>query len=229
MEGVITLNNLDWFDRVYTNLEDELYETCDIMKELIENGCLSITSSEAEKHPSIHVDYSYDDLEYDGETITIYFDPYNQEFYAMESDEQVEIRVMFKTLDDIINFIHHSIHEACFDGLIGDGEEKFPFFHSEEGHKQAVSVDEGLTPNEIKWLTEEIVTAEETFNEPTEHVNIVSYRLGKAEPDNQLLLVRFDTIFVNGQQVSKQGAVFPFNKSDVIVIQKLLNASIYNE
>lgn len=222
-----TLNNLEWFNRVYTNLEDELYEACDLIEAMIENELFAVSSSEGEKHPSIHVKYSIPGLDYEGEQITIYFDPYNQEFYFNKADEELEVRVMLKTLDDIVEYIHHSVHESYIEASTEEKtEDQFPSFQFAGGNQEPSNLNGGLYPNDIKWLTEEIVTTEGAFGEPIK--NIISYRIGKIEQINQFVLVRFDTTFVNGQKASKQGAIFPFNKGDEFVIQNLLNAPLHN-
>lgn len=217
------MSNLEWFERVYTNLEDKLHDACELMEELIESGYLSISSSEGEKHPSIHVEYSIPDLDFE-EVITIYFDPYNQEFYFLEEDDELEVRVMLKSLDDIVGYIHHTIHDSVSHEVAAEDDE-FPFFKTDSEPDTPKSLSEDFAPQNINWLTKEVATTENSFDVPFKHSTVVSYRLGMME--SQFILVRFDTVYVDGKKVSKQGAIFPFEKGDELVIQNLLNTSLY--
>jgi hypothetical protein len=216
------LHNLDWFQRVYTNLEDELYEACELMQELIDTGNLTITSSEGEKHPTIKVNYSIEQLDYEAEPIIIYFDPYNQEFYSVLPDKEAEVRLMLPTLQDIVELIHLIIHENFSNILTSEEQEDSIFPES-----PAVRGND-LSDDDIEWLSDEMVTSEQSFDKPTKHTKVVSYRLGILKPMNQMILIRFETTYVNQQKVSKQGAMLPFTKNDVFVIQNLLNHSLFN-
>lgn len=221
------MTNLDWFERVTKNLESKLYDECNILEMLIDSNTLDISSSTAEKHPTISIDCKFP-FEMEPESINLHFDPYNQEFYSNVETEEFEVRVILKNFDEIINFIHQEVHKMAisqvheFEDMIGDNIPNFgaaELFNQIFGAGEEFSVGQEINNEDIKWFPENVVTH---IVEDDQRKRVSSIRLGDLPISKERVLAQFETIYINDEITSEHAALFPFKLEHSSIIQNLL-------
>lgn len=250
LEGAnYNMMNLDWYERVIGNLAQELHDACELAEELILAGQLQIHTSKLDKHPTISVVVSFTNGQYYEEPFVIHFDPYNQEFYAVVPEENVELRLMLRNTEEIVDFMHDQIHiaemahrtsEALLDS---DGNETEVFNHfmgmvesfangdSSHGHDKEYEFEDGspeglffeqLANKEIEWFPKDIVT--EAINKDDEKLQkVTSIRIGQFVNSDNYVLGRINSVIIDGKLDSEQGELFPFDKNEIAAFKEIFN------
>ncbi|MBO0998416.1 hypothetical protein IOC57_11740 [Bacillus sp. SD075] len=98
--------SLEWFDRVSGELQDHLKSICE---KYDRNGSMIV--ERGSKHPRIEFYTELDDNERDYFS-TLFFDPYNEEFYmeSFEPDLGQISKVILSDIEDIVDAVHESFH-----------------------------------------------------------------------------------------------------------------------
>lgn len=214
------MTNLNWYERVVENLAQELYGVCELTDGLITTGNLQINTSKIEKHPTISVVVSFDEGEYFVEPIIIHFDPYNQEFYTLSLEDEEEVRIMLRTSDEIIDFIHNQIHDFQLsfnpdEPFINTGQ-----FFDGNGLIPGGLFHEQLAGSAIEWFPNYVVT--ESFTKDDENLQqATTIRIGQFLGTETYVLGRVKSVMINGNLDSEYCELFPFEKSEIAVLKEV--------
>ncbi|MFC3040553.1 hypothetical protein ACFOGI_09875 [Virgibacillus xinjiangensis] len=190
--------NLDWFDRVTGELQDSLNSICEKYDEtgsmLIERGA---------KHPRI------DFFTENGEEIrdyfcTLFFDPYNEEFYIHSIDPEYGqvSKVILEDIEDIIDAVHESFHDFMDDDIaeVELVDENVDTVYTEEDEVFYEELD-------VAWETPE-VTAYYQENEVE-----VTYQFGIAQDTGEGVIRRLHRMFTEDDMI-KDETVMSFGKEE---------------
>ncbi|CDO02926.1 hypothetical protein BN988_01407 [Oceanobacillus picturae] len=194
--------HLEWFDRVCEELQESLNSICE---KYDENGRMSI--ERGAKHPRLDF-FTYsgeEDIDY---FCTLFFDPYNEEFYIQTIDPEYGLtsKVVLEDIDDIMDAVHESFHEyieADFietedSGYIMDDEEETDEIYFEE-------ID-------VEWETPEV-----TAYYDEDEVEI-SYQFGVVGETGDGVLKRTNRIWTKDDDLIKDESHFIFSKDEASTI-----------
>ncbi|KMY53900.1 hypothetical protein AC623_07925 [Bacillus sp. FJAT-27231] len=195
--------SLEWFDRVSEELQDHLESICEKYDEV---GHMTI--DRAAKHPRIEffVETSEDEGEY---FCSLYFDPYNEEFYVktLELDLEQMSKTVLPDIEDIIDEVHESFHEFMEGGSGWDDDDEFEFeFEANE------EVDEVFDQIDVEWSTPE-VTAYAHEDEVE-----VTYQFGVIEETGDGVLRRVNRIKTVDDELIEDETNFIFSKEEANTI-----------
>ncbi|OCA81949.1 hypothetical protein [Pseudobacillus wudalianchiensis] len=195
--------SLEWFDRVSEELQDHLESICEKYDEV---GHMTI--DRAAKHPRIEffVETSEDESEY---FCSLYFDPYNEEFYVktLELDLEQMSKTVLPDIEDIIDEVHESFHEFMEGGSGWDDDDEFEFeFEANE------EVDEVFDQIDVEWSTPE-VTAYAHEDEVE-----VTYQFGVIEETGDGVLRRVNRIKTVDDELIEDETNFIFSKEEANTI-----------
>ncbi|MEC5422552.1 hypothetical protein QGM71_03475 [Virgibacillus sp. C22-A2] len=197
--------DLEWFDRVCSELGDSLDSIC---SKYGENGNMSIVRGA--KHPRI--DFFTDSEAVDREYFcTILFDPYNEEFYIQSFEPELghESKVVLDDIEDIIDAVHESFHIYMEDDLIeSEIIEVETNFHDSDEMEEELLVED----IDIQWETPE-VTAYFQENEVE-----VSYQFGVVQETGDGVLKRTNRIWTEDEDLLKDETSFMFSKEEASTI-----------
>lgn len=188
--------NLDWFDRVSAELQDHLTSICE---KYDQEGHMSI--DRAAKHPII--EFFVEDKEGNRDYFcTLFYDPFNEEFYTEEFDLQLEqtTRVILTDIDDIVDAVHESFHH-----YINDDEEE------EELHETDV-----LDEIDVDWTTPEI-----TAYAHEDEVEVL-YQFGIVRETGDGVLRRVNKVLTTNDELIEDESNFIFSKDEASTIIALI-------
>ncbi|WP_273124715.1 hypothetical protein [Bacillus weihaiensis] len=178
--------NLDWFDRVSSELQNHLESICENYDEV---GQMSI--ERAAKHPRMEFYVELDDEERDY-FYTLFYDPYNEEFYFESFDFTLEqtTRAILGDIEDIIDAVHESFHHYM------NADEEF-----EENSDLFEQID-------VEWETPEVTAF--IHEDEVE----VTYQFGIVEETGDGVLKRINRIKTNNGDMLKDETNFIFSKEE---------------
>ncbi|MFD2682187.1 hypothetical protein [Bacillus seohaeanensis] len=198
--------SLEWFDRVSGELQDHLESICD---KYDKQGHMSI--DKGAKHPRIEffVETEDNDREY---FCTLFFDPYNEEFYLSSYDLDFDLssKTILDDIEDIVDIVHESFH-----GYINDEElvleEEYAedeFFLDEEYDE-----DELIAEVEVEWETPEVTA----FMDEDEDLE-VTYKFGILTETGDGILQRVNRLRTSEDEIIKDEYNFIFSKDEASTI-----------
>ncbi|APH04774.1 hypothetical protein [Bacillus weihaiensis] len=178
--------NLDWFDRVSSELQNHLESICENYDEV---GQMSI--ERAAKHPRMEFYVELDDEEREY-FYTLFYDPYNEEFYFESFDFNLEqtTRAILGDIEDIIDAVHESFHHYM------NADEEF-----EEDSDLFEQID-------VEWETPEVTAF--IHEDEVE----VTYQFGIVEETGDGVLRRINRIKTNNGDMLKDETNFIFSKEE---------------
>ncbi len=188
---------MEWFDRVSSELQDHLESICE---KYDQEGNMSI--DRGAKHPRIEffIETEDDDREY---FCTLFFDPYNEEFYFETFDFEYEqtTRTILADIEEIIEAVHDSFHvyindvvDDEFDGVID--EEETDIFEE---------ID-------VEWETPEVTAF--IYEDEVE----VTYQFGIVQETGDGVLRRVNRIKTEDDDLIKDETNFIFSKEEASTI-----------
>lgn len=208
--------SLEWFDRVCEELQEHLESICE---DYDESGHMTIDRSA--KHPRIEFFVEVDDGERDY-FCTLFFDPYNEEFYLESFDVDLEqpSRAILIDIEDIIDIVHESFH-----GFInGEDEEEVVEDELESGEYyigESLSEESDLIEEvDVDWLTPEVTA----FSHKDEVE--VTYQFGKIEETGDGVLRRINRIWTVDDELIKDETNFIFSKEEANTIIAMIASHV---
>lgn len=215
--------SLEWFDRVTGELQEHLESICE---KYDQTGHMTIDRSA--KHPRIefYVETDTDEREY---FCTLFFDPYNSEFYVETFDVELEqpSRTILADIDDIVDAVHESFHEFLND----DNTEVF--YVDEDNHidEEYYALDDAES-DEDEYYVGEIIeedgdlieeidveweTPEVTAFQKGDEVE-VTYQFGIVTDTGDGVLRRINRIWTEDDELVKDESNFIFTKEEASTI-----------
>ncbi|MCV9885998.1 hypothetical protein [Metabacillus halosaccharovorans] len=190
--------SMEWFDRVSSELQDHLESICE---KYDQEGNMSI--DRGAKHPRIEffIETDDDDREY---FCTLFFDPYNEEFYFETFDFEYEqtTRTILADIEEIIEAVHESFHvyinDEVEDEIDDDGldEEETDIFEE---------ID-------VEWETPEVTAF--IYEDEVE----VTYQFGIVQETGDGVLRRVNRIKREDDDLIKDETNFIFSKEEASTI-----------
>ena len=181
--------SMEWFDRVSSELQDHLESICE---KYDQEGNMSI--DRGAKHPRIEffIETDDDDREY---FCTLFFDPYNEEFYFETFDFEYEqtTRTILADIEEIIEAVHESFHvyinDEVEDEIDDDGldEEETDIFEEIDVEWEIPEVTAFIYEDEVE-VTYQFGIVQETGDGVLRRVNRI-----KTEDDD---LIKDETNFI---------------------------------
>lgn len=196
--------SMEWFDRVSSELQEHLESICE---KYDQEGQMSI--DRGAKHPRIEffVETEDDDREY---FCTLFFDPYNEEFYIETFDLEYEqtSRAILTDIEDIIEAVHESFHMYINDEEFEDEE------FEEEDYDEVYDEGEGNSLEEIdvEWETPEVTAF--MYEDEVE----VTYQFGIVQETGDGVLRRVNRIKTENDDLIKDETNFIFSKEEASTI-----------
>lgn len=194
--------HLEWFDRVCEELQDSLNAICE---KYDENGRLAI--ERGAKHPRLDF-FTYsgeEDIDY---FCTLYFDPYNEEFYFQTIDPEYGLtsKVLLDDIDDILDYVHESFHDYIEADFIETDDLELSMDDEEE--TDGIYFEE----IEVEWETPEV-----TAYMDEDEVEI-TYQFGVVEETGDGVLKRTNRIWTEDEDMIKDESHFIFSKEEASTI-----------
>lgn len=198
--------SLEWFDRVSGELQDHLESICDKYDQV---GHISI--DRGAKHPRmeffIETGMDENSREY---FCTLFFDPYNEEFYMETFDFDLEqtSRIILSDIEDIVDAVHDTFHGYMNDDETDEleGEEEYFMLEDESGE------DELFEEIDVDWTTPE-VTAYAHEDEVE-----VTYQFGIVQETGDGVLRRVNRIVAANDDLIEDESHFIFSKEEASTI-----------
>ncbi|GAE24950.1 hypothetical protein JCM9140_916 [Halalkalibacter wakoensis JCM 9140] len=199
---------LDWFDRVSAELQDDLESICEEFDQI---GHMSI--DKGAKHPRIEffVETEEEDREY---FCTLFFDPFNNEFYIESYDIEFDLisRTILEDIEDIIDVVHESFHE-----FMNDEEEDFEYEDEDDEIVYVESLDEydddEYETLDVDWETPEVTA----YIDESEDVEI-TYKFGVIQETGDGVLQRTNRVKTADDELIKDEFNFIFSKDEASTI-----------
>ncbi|WP_026560770.1 hypothetical protein [Bacillus sp. J37] len=190
--------SMEWFDRVSSELQDHLESICD---KYDQEGNMSI--DRGAKHPRIEffIETEDDDREY---FCTLFFDPYNEEFYFETFDFEYEqtTRTILADIEEIIEAVHESFHVYINDEL--DEE-----FADDVIDEEETDIFEEI---DVEWETPEVTAF--IYEDEVE----VTYQFGIVQETGDGVLRRVNRIKTEDDDLIKDETNFIFSKEEASTI-----------
>lgn len=215
--------SLEWFDRVTGELQEHLESICE---KFDQTGHMTIDRSA--KHPRIEffVETDQDEREY---FCTLFFDPYNSEFYVETFDVDLEqpSRTILADIDDIVDAVHESFHEFLND----DDTEVYYVDEDTNLDEQYIALD-GAENDEDEYYVGEVIeedrdlieeidveweTPEVTAFQKEDEVE-VTYQFGVVTDTGDGVLRRINRIWTEDDELVKDESNFIFTKEEASTI-----------
>ncbi len=215
--------SLEWFDRVTGELQEHLESICE---KFDQTGHMTIDRSA--KHPRIefYVETDQNEREY---FCTLFFDPYNSEFYVETFDVDLEqpSRTILADIDDIVDAVHESFHEFLSD----DDTEVYYVDEDINAEDEYVALDEGDS-DEDEYFVGEVIeddgdlieeidveweTPEVTAFQKEDEVE-VTYQFGIVTDTGDGVLRRINRIWTEDDELVKDESNFIFTKEEASTI-----------
>ncbi len=212
--------SMEWFDRVTGELQDHLESICE---DYDQTGHMSIDRSA--KHPRIEFFVETED----GERAyfsSLFFDPYNEEFYVETFDAELEqpARTILSDIDDIVDAVHDNFHEFIaneteyYDDEADKGVEVI--FEADHDDDNEYYVGEAVGETEADLFEEidvEWETPEVTAFMKEDEVE-VSYQFGIVSETGDGVLRRVNRIWTEDEELLKDESNFIFTKEEASTI-----------
>ncbi len=190
---------MEWFDRVSSELQEHLESICE---KYDQEGHMSI--DRGAKHPRIEffVETGDGDRDYFS---TLFFDPYNEEFYIETFDLEYEqtSRTLLADIEDIIEAVHDSFHMYTSDDEFEDDE------FSEDDYEEDTDIFEEI---DVEWETPEVTAF--TYEDEVE----VTYQFGIVQETGDGVLRRVNRIKTEDDDLIKDETNFIFSKEEASTI-----------
>ena len=187
--------SIEWFDRVSGELQEHLESICEKYDQV---GHMSI--DRGAKHPRIEffVETEDDDRDY---FCTLFFDPYNGDFYIETFDFEYEqtSRMILSDIEDIIDAVHESFHIYMNDD---DDEEDVLLDDT------VIQEDSIFEEIDVEWETPEVTAF--TYENEVE----VTYQFGVVQETGDGVLRRINRIRTEEDDLIKDETNFIFSKEE---------------
>ncbi len=204
---------MEWFDRVSSELQDHLESICEKYDQA---GQMAVERSS--KHPRIEFFVETDDCDGRDYFCTLFFDPYNEEFYVETYDAELEqpARTILPDIENIIDAVHESFHEYMNDDL-DEYDDIDEILEDEEDEADDLTViaysdDEVYEEIEVEWETPE-VTAFQQEDEVE-----VTYQFGVVQGTGDGVLRRINRMWTEDDELIKDETNFIFTKEEASTI-----------
>lgn len=198
--------SLEWFDRVSGELQDHLKSICE---KYDRNGSMIV--ERGSKHPRIEFYTELDDDERDYFS-TLFFDPYNEEFYMESFDPDLGqiSKVILSDIEDIVDAVHESFHN-----FLEEDDNDYEFELDDE-YDESYDTDGGEESDvyeiDVDWETPE-VTAYIQDNEVE-----VTYQFGIVQETGDGVLKRINRIRTADDDLIKDETNFIFSREEASTI-----------
>ncbi|MDM5211026.1 hypothetical protein ACDZ29_04535 [Peribacillus sp. RS7] len=198
--------SLEWFDRVSGELQDHLKSICE---KYDRNGSMIV--ERGSKHPRIEFYTELDDDERDYFS-TLFFDPYNEEFYMESFDPDLGqiSKVILSDIEDIVDAVHESFHN-----YLEEDDNDYEFELDDE-YDESYDTDGGEESDvyeiDVDWETPE-VTAYIQDNEVE-----VTYQFGIVQETGDGVLKRINRIRTADDDLIKDETNFIFSREEASTI-----------
>jgi hypothetical protein len=202
---------LEWFDRVSGELQDNLESICDKYDQV---GHMTI--DRGAKHP--RVEFFVDTDEYDRDYFcTLFFDPHNEEFYIESYDLDLDqtSRTLLSDIEDIIDAVHESFHDYMSDDDIDEVEE-----YLVEDDLEVEYANEDFEEIDVEWTTPE-VTAYAHEDEVE-----VTYQFGVVEETGDGILRRVNRVVTTEDELIEDESNFIFSKEEAGTIIAMIASNM---
>ncbi|PAW28792.1 hypothetical protein BKC07_11170 [Peribacillus simplex] len=188
--------SLEWFDRVSGELQDHLKSICE---KYDRNGSMIV--ERGSKHPRIEFYTELEDDERDYFS-SLFFDPYNEEFYMESFDPDLGqiSKVILSDIEDIIDAVHESFHN-----YLEEDEDDDDLYDPDGENSDIYEID-------VDWETPE-VTAYIQDNEVE-----VTYQFGIVQETGDGVLKRINRIRTADDGLIKDETNFIFSKEEASTI-----------
>lgn len=206
MKGSGCWMSLEWFDRVSGELQDHLKSICE---KYDRNGSMIV--ERGSKHPRIEFYTELDDDERDYFS-TLFFDPYNEEFYMESFDPDLGqiSKVILSDIEDIVDAVHESFHN-----YLEEDDNDYEFELDDE-YDESYDTDGGEESDvyeiDVDWETPE-VTAYIQDNEVE-----VTYQFGIVQETGDGVLKRINRIRTADDDLIKDETNFIFSREEASTI-----------
>jgi hypothetical protein len=211
--------SMEWFDRVSAELQDHLESICE---DYDQTGHMSIDRSA--KHPRIEFFVESED----GERAyfsSLFFDPYNEEFYVETFDADLEqpARTILSDIDDIVDAVHDNFHDFIsneteyYEDEDGEVEVAFETDHDDEDEYYVGEAIEETDDNLFEEIDVEWETPEVTAFIKEDEVE-VSYQFGIVSETGDGVLRRVNRIWTEDDELFKDESNFIFTKEEASTI-----------
>jgi hypothetical protein len=202
---------LDWFDRVTEELQDNLESICEKYDQI---GHMSI--DKGAKHPRIEFYVELEDLEREY-FCTLFFDPFNNEFYIESYDLDLDLtsRTILEDIEDIIDAVHESFHD-----YINDDDYVSAYEYTDDTYDDEFVDDDYDDDDEYEYETLEVdwETPEVTaYIDETEDVEI-TYKFGVIQETGDGILQRINRVKTDKDDLIKDEFNFIFSKDEASTI-----------
>lgn len=195
--------SMEWFDRVSSELQEHLESICE---QYDQEGHMSI--DRGAKHPRIEffVESENDDRDY---FCTLFFDPYNEEFYIETFDLEYEqtTRTILADIEDIIETVHESFHMFQNDEELDDEELDDEDYEDYEEEDRDI-----LEEIDVDWETPEVTAF--MYEDEVE----VTYQFGIVQETGDGVLRRVNRIKTEDDDLIKDETNFIFSKEEASTI-----------
>jgi hypothetical protein len=194
--------SIEWFDRVSGELQEHLESICDKYDQV---GHMSI--DRGAKHPRIEffVETEDDDRDY---FCTLFFDPYNEDFYIETFDFEYEqtSRTILSDIEDIVDAVHENFHHYMNDDYEDDED---LFVEDELEDNEEADIFEEI---DVEWETPEVTAFK--YEDEVE----VTYQFGIVQETGDGVLRRLNRIKTTDDDLIKDETNFIFSKEEASTI-----------
>ncbi|WP_203362727.1 hypothetical protein [Bacillus sp. REN10] len=191
---------LEWFERVSEELEEHLESICEKYDQV---GHMTV--DRAAKHPKIEffVETDENEAEY---FCSVFFDPYNEEFYVktFEVDMEYMSKTILPDIEDIVDEVHESFHEFI------EGTDDYSF-NMEDDHYEEI---------EVEWTTPEV-----TAYAHKDEVEI-TYQFGIVQETGDGVLRRVNRIQTVEEEQLEDVTNFVFSKEEANTIIAMIASHV---
>jgi hypothetical protein len=205
------LMSLEWFDRVSGELQDHLKSICE---KYDRNGSMIV--ERGSKHPRIEFYTELEDDERDYFS-SLFFDPYNEEFYMESFDPDLGqiSKVILSDIEDIIDAVHESFHNYLEEDEDDDDYDYAYEMDMDDDNDDLYDPDgenSDIYEIDVDWETPE-VTAYIQDNEVE-----VTYQFGIVQETGDGVLKRINRIRTADDDLIKDETNFIFSKEEASTI-----------
>jgi hypothetical protein len=209
--------SLEWFDRVCSEMQDNLESICEDYDEI---GHMRI--DRASKHPKIefYVEFEEDDRE---TFCTLFFDPHNEEFYMEEFDLTTgeTYRQLLPDIEEILDAIHevfHNFMDTEVEEIDEDEEDDLYDEDDDDVEETQVYTDGGEYDVivDVEWTTPEMLAY--SYLDEVE----VTYKFGVVKETGDGILHRVNRIFTEDDETIEDETNFIFSKEEAGAIIELI-------
>lgn len=198
--------SLEWFDRVSGELQDHLESICDKYDQV---GHISI--DRGAKHPRIEFFVETETDENGREYFcTLFFDPYNEEFYMETFDFNLEqtSRIILSDIEDIVDAVHDTFHDYMNGDGTDEAEDEDEYFMIEDESAE----EEIFEEIDVDWTTPEVTAY--THKDEVE----VTYQFGIVQDTGDGILRRVNRIVAANDDLIEDESHFIFSKEEASTI-----------